>query len=231
MKKKLICFAMAMMLILSSSVTVFASQMNTSNSSQIMSNTSLDQPQNLQLMYAKLQLAQAEIAKQQAMDKMDQISEAQEEQRQVSDFLNIARQCWSEAESTGAATEMPADMAEYMDDNGLSYDTTGDDLLMTAEEWDAAITSLETRLEELGAEVQHHMIYLQDFIGQYNSYLQNTNTQISNSNQALSSLARGQSMYGNSEVGLAVTGLVLGLVLGCAATLAVQKVRRKKDAV
>lgn len=222
---------MAMMLILSSSVTAFASQMNTSNSSQIMSNTNLEQSQNLQLMYAKLQLAQAELTKQQAMDKMDQITEAQEEQRQVGAFLNTAKQCQLDAVNTQEATEMPADMAEYMDANALSYDTTGDDLLMTAEEWDVAITSLESHLEKLGLETQQQMICLQDYMGQYNSYLQNTNTQISNANQALSNLARGQSMYGDSEVGLAVTGLVLGLVLGCAATLAVQKVRRKKDAV
>jgi len=182
-------------------------------------------------MYAKLQLAQSEIAKQQAMDIMDQVSEAQEEQRQVGAFLNTAKQCWVEAESTGAATEMPTDMAEYMDANGLSYDTTGNDLLMTAEEWDVAITSLEHRLEELGIETQQQMVHLQDYMGQYNSYLQGANSQISNANQTLTSLARGQSMYGDSEVGLAVTGLVLGLVLGCAATLAVQKVRGKKDAV
>ena len=123
------------------------------------------------------------------------------------------------------------DMAEYMDANRLSYDTTGDDPLMTAEEWDVAIKSLEHHLEELSMETQQQMVYLQDFMGQYNSYLQGANTQISNANQTLTNLARGQSMYGNSEVGLAVTGLVLGLVLGCAATLAVQKVRRKKDAV
>jgi len=225
MKKKLICFVMAMMLILSSSVTVFASNTNTLTTPTTNVNT------NLQLMFAKLQLEQAEIAKQQALDNMVRVQELQDEQKQVSDFLNTARHCQSEAKSTGEATEMPADMADYMDANSLSYDTTGNDLIMTGEEWDTAITSLENRLEELGAETQQQMVYIQDFIGQYNSYLQNTNTQISNSNQTLTSLARGQSMYGDSEVGLAVTGLVLGLVLGCAAALAVQKVRRKKGAV
>jgi len=225
MKKKLICFAMAMMLILSSSVTAFASSANANIAPNLNTN------QSLQLMYAKLQLGMAEASKQQAMDKMDQIAEGQEEQRRVLNFLNDARRYQSEAKSTDAETGMPFDMAEYMDANRLSYDTTGDDLLMTAEEWDVAIKSLEHHLEELSMETQQQMVYLQDFMGQYNSYLQGANTQISNANQTLTNLARGQSMYGNSEVGLAVTGLVLGLVLGCAATLAVQKVRRKKDAV
>ena len=66
-------------------------------------------------------------------------------------------------------------------------------------------------------------------MGQYNSYMQGANTAISQSNQVLTGLAKGQSMDGDSEVGLAVTGLVVGLVLGCLATLAVQKSRGKED--
>lgn len=229
MKKRILSVLLAMVLVLSSSVTVFASDQSSNLSS--LDPSSLGPSTSLQLMFAKLQMAQAETANQQALEKMDEIQKIQDEQKLIAQFLNTARQCRAEAKDTETATEMPADIADYMDENGLVYDTTGNDLLMTAEEWDVAITSLETRLEELGAETQQEMVYLQDFMGQYNSYLQGANTQISNSNQTLTSLARGQSMYGDSEVGLAVTGLVLGLVLGCAATLAVQKVRRKKDAV
>ena len=119
--------------------------------------------------------------------------------------------------------EMPSDMADYMAANGLSH---GSGLPLTGEEWDAIIASLDNRMAELGVEVQQQMIYVQSLMAQNVP----SNTQNPNSNQTLTSLARGQSMYGASEAGLAVTGLVLGLVLGCAATLAVQKLRRKKDA-
>ena len=78
-------------------------------------------------------------------------------------------------------------------------------------------------------ETQRQMVYVQDYMGQYNSYTQGPNTQIPNSNQTLTSLARGQSMYGDSEAGLAVAGLVVGLVLGCVITLAAQKLRAKKE--
>ena len=47
---------------------------------------------SLQLMFAKLQLELAETAKAQAMDKMDAISKAQDEQKKVSGLLNQARQ-------------------------------------------------------------------------------------------------------------------------------------------
>ena len=50
----------------------------------------------------------------------------------------------------------------------------------------------ESRLEELGTNTQQEMVYVQDYMGQYNSYLQGANTQIANSNQTLTNLARGQ---------------------------------------
>ena len=176
---------------------------------------------SLQLMFAKLQLELAETAKSQAMDKMDAISKAQDEQKLVSKLLNEARQAKADAKNgnssditttyytydkdgkvTGSYTEtapkgkdynpMSNEMVKYMDEHGLAYDKTGDDHMNTEEEWDVAITALEGRLEELGTNTQQEMVYIQDYMGQYNSYLQGANTQISNSNQTLTSLARGQ---------------------------------------
>ena len=176
---------------------------------------------SLQLMFAKLQLELAETAKSQAMDKMDAISKAQDEQKLVSKLLNEARQAKADAKNgnssditttyytydkdgkvTGSYTEtapkgkdynpMSNEMVKYMDEHGLAYDKKGDDHMHTEKEWDVAITALEGRLEELGTNTQQEMVYIQDYMGQYNSYLQGANTQISNSNQTLTSLARGQ---------------------------------------
>ena len=80
---------------------------------------------------------------------------------------------------------------------------------------------------------------VQDFMGQYNSYLQGSNSQVLNSNQTLNSLARGQTMYGDNGTmtqsmygaynsGLTATTLVVGVVLGCLMTLFVQKVGKGK---
>ena len=174
---------------------------------------------SLQLMFAKLQLELAETAKTQAMDKMDAIAKTQDEQKLVSQLLNEARQAQADAKAgieagkqsetythkpndentknwteknTKNCTLMSKEMVDYMDANGLAYDKTGDDYNHSADEWDVAITSLESRLEELGTNTQQEMVYIQDYMGQYNSYLQGANTQISNANQTLTSLARGQ---------------------------------------
>ncbi len=247
MKKRIICFVTVMLLTLSVSVNVCAADTANNNESADTANESVyDVPDasgfsslnldelgpttSLQLMFAKLQLELSEIAKTQALEKMGQIATLQEEQKLVSNFLNTARQLQSESkENQDQTSRMPDDMYAYLDENNLVYDKTDDVMIYTAEEWEAVIGLLENRLEELGTETQRQMIYVQDFMGQYNSYLQGANTQIANSSQTLTNLARGQSMYGDSEVGLAVTALVVGLTLGCVITLAVQKVRRKKS--
>lgn len=187
---------------------------------------------SLQLMFAKLQLELAETAKSQAMDKMDAIAEAQDEQKLVSRLLNEARD--KKANTTEAAesstvtyknvakrdengkimrdgngeiiredrtetiekgkkwSAMSQEMVDYVDEHDLAMDNTLNDHLQREEQWDVLITSLESRLEELGTNTQQEMVYIQDYMGQYNSYLQGANTQISNSNQTLTSLARGQ---------------------------------------
>ena len=176
---------------------------------------------NLQLMFAQLQQEQAEIIKQQAMQLMEKIDALQAEQRQVSGYLSQARSLQSEAETSDSATAMPGEIQEYMLKNGLAYDTTGDDLDMTYEEWDVAISSLESRMEMLGLQTHQMMVNVQEFIGAYNA-----NQQV-NGNQIISSLSRGQSMYGDSSAGLMITTLIVGMVLGCLITVAAEKMMKK----
>ena len=176
---------------------------------------------SLQVMFAQLQQKQAEIIKQQAMQLMEKIDALQAEQRQVSGYLSQARSLQSEAETSDSATAMPGEIQEYMLKNGLAYDTTGDDLNMTYEEWDVAISSLESRMEMLGLQTQQMMVNVQEFIGAYNA-----NQQV-NGNQIISSLSRGQSMYGDSSAGLMITTLIVGMVLGCLITVAAEKMMKK----
>ena len=149
----------------------------------------LDPTTSLQLMFAKLQLELAETAKSQAMDKMDAISKAQDEQKLVSQLLNEARQAKADAKADDKCTGMSTEMIEYMDKHNLAYDKAGDDHIHNDEEWDFAITALECRLEELGTNTQQEMVYIQDYMGQDTSNLLGASTPISNSNQTLTSLA------------------------------------------
>gem|GEM_PF-3262242 len=65
-----------------------------------------------------------------------------------------------------------------------------DPISYTADQWDVAITSLKARQDSLGTNTQQMMVYIQDFMGQYNSYLQGANSSVQQSNQTLADLAR-----------------------------------------
>ncbi|NLV95708.1 MAG: hypothetical protein GX043_00005, partial [Desulfovibrionales bacterium] len=70
--------------------------------------------------------------------------------------------------------------------------TKGNDTKHNNDEWEYNLKSLTNYQEQIGSKTQTLMVYLQDFIGQYNSFLQGANTAIANANQVLTSIARGQ---------------------------------------
>ena len=172
---------------------------STSNLSSIMDTIDLGPTGSVQMMFAKLQLAQSEICKAQAEDYMKQIEDIQNEQEECAKMIEMARKLQNDAKTGKGdcpwdkkASMMPQEMADYYEKHGLSYDTTGNDLANNSDEWDYNLKSLTNYQETIGNKTQTLMVYLQDFIGQYNSYLQGANTQISNANQTLTNLARGQ---------------------------------------
>lgn len=164
----------------------------TQNVSQIMNNIDLGPAGGIQLMFAKLQLAQAEICKNQANNYMNEIQKIQEEQKACAEMIERARKLQNDAKASGKTTTMPADMKKFFSDRGLSWETTGKDDLHNKDEWDYNLKSLTSYQEQIGSKTQTLMVYLQDFIGQHNSFLQGANTAIANATQVLSSLARGQ---------------------------------------
>ena len=144
---------------------------------------------SLQFMFAKLQLAMSMICKENAMNYIEQIQQSQDEQKQISDMLQQARQLQADVKE-GGVSKMPADMLKYMNDNGLAYDKTCNDDLHNKDEWDVAIQSLQAQLDKVGSNTQQLMVFVQDFMGQYNSYLQGANSVIQQANQTLGELAR-----------------------------------------
>ena len=172
---------------------------STTSLSEIMQSIDLGPTGSVQMMFAKLQLAQSQICKNQAESYMQQIEDIQSEQKKCAEMIAKARDLQQAAKNgTGdcswdsKASMMPQEMADYYKQHGLSYDTKGNDLANNADEWDYNLKSLTNYQEQIGNKTQTLMVYLQDVIGQYNSYLQGANTQIANANQTLTNLARGQ---------------------------------------
>ncbi len=164
----------------------------TQSLSQIMADIDLGPAGGIQMMFAKLQMAQSQICKNQANDYMKQIQDIQTEQKACASMIERARALQNDAKTSGKATTMPDDMKKFFSDRGLSADKTGNDSKHNKDEWDYNLKSLTNYQEQIGSKTQTLMVYLQDFIGQYNSFLQGANTAISNANQVLTNIARGQ---------------------------------------
>ena len=159
---------------------------------EILSMIDLGPTSSVQMAYAKLMLAQSMICKNSAEQKMDQIEQIQEEQSKVAEFLSQARVLQEEAETDKKGTVMPDDMAKFFTDNKLAYDTTNKDYAHDKDQWNVAIQSLTNYQESISNQTQTLMVYLQDFISQYNSYLQGANSAVQEASNVLTSIATGR---------------------------------------
>lgn len=74
------------------------------------------------------------------------------------------------------------------DQYGIEMPTSGD---LTTERIDSIIASLEAEQEELGSDIQQVMVFVQDYMGQYNSYTQGASSAVSDANETLKTVARG----------------------------------------
>ncbi len=157
--------------------------------SQILANTDLGPTSSIQLKFAALQLAQAALCRESANEYMSQIEKIQDEQKKSAEMISRARALQQEAKNSDKATTMPDDMVQFFKDRGLSWDTKGDDYKHTKDEWDYNIQSLTNYQESISNKTQTLMVYLQDFIGQYNSYTQGASSQVSQAMQTLQAIA------------------------------------------
>lgn len=164
------------------------------NLREIMSHIDLGPTGSVQMMFAKLQLAQSQICKYEAEQYMEQITSTQDKQEEVAEIIRQARILQQDAQKGGekATTTMPDDMVKYFEEHGLAWEKTGDDYKHNSSEWDYNIQQLMNYQEKLGTKTQTQMVFLQDFISQYNSYLQGANSAIQESSDVLTAIATGR---------------------------------------
>ena len=157
-----------------------------------------------QLALAMLQMELAKTNKESALSGIKEIENEQAKKKELANALNEARDCHGKhyLNNWGAKDNIPDHLKKVAKQYGISLPNQNDagrpkssdkvdkDKLKAA--WDKVIAQMQTKLDTLGADIQTKMVQLQDFMGQYNSYMQGANSAISQSNQVLTSLAKGQ---------------------------------------
>lgn len=179
--------------------------------------------QSVQMLFAQLQQQLAQYSKQQATDQLNAIQAAQEQSRQVSKYINTARQLYSDARD-GNFKPVPEDMLQFLESNSLYIpnNVTTPDM----KDWDAIIQSLENFQERMDSDTQQQMVFIQDFMGQYNQFSGQYSSMFDS--DALKGMFGSATMLGVGGAGLAVTALVVGLAAGSLLTVLI--LRRKQRA-
>ena len=144
------------------------------------------------MQFAALQLSLAQLNKEKAQAYIEEITSAQEKAKQCAAMIAKAREAQDKAGTTSVATVMSEEMCKYFTDNGLTWHSKGGDKSHTKDEWDFNIKSLTNFQETIGNNTSQLMVYVQDFMGQYNSYLTGANSAIQQANQTLGTILRGQ---------------------------------------
>lgn len=150
--------------------------------SDILNDIDLGSTDSIQFLFAKLQLAQAQLCKDSANSYIQQIERLQAELTLTADTLEKMRQLQAEE-----ATEMPEDMLVFMRDRGLAYYEPD-----SYEYWSYNIESVTIYQDSLTSQTQTMMVNLQDFITQYNSYLRGASDAVNSASETLTALAAAQ---------------------------------------
>ena len=179
----LCALAMALLLTVPAAAQESIDTSGTTSMSEVFNDIDFNSDNSMQLMFAKLQLAQAQLCKDSANSCMQQLQGLQEEQTLTADTLEKMRQLQAEG-----ATEMPEDMLSFMRDRGLPYCEPKD-----FDCWAYNIESLTVYQDSLTAQTQSLMVNLQDFVGQYNSYLQGASSSVNSASDTLAAIAASRS--------------------------------------
>lgn len=199
---------------------------------------------SVQFIFAQLQLQQAQLVKNQAEEYTKQIEELQKKQEEIADLISDLRKFSSTCITTPSL--MPEDLVDDLKNTeGMSNALKEKDAKtgefkdidfttkkFTSAEVDNLIKSACDVQESLGEQTRTDMVYLQDFISQYNSYLQNANAVIKDNSDLYAGLSGSPSVGGTmlgGSAGMLVTGILLGACAGGGLTFAVMRFRKRKS--
>ena len=139
-----------------------------------------------QFLFAQLQMQLSLQAKQEAAQKLEEIKAQQEREQELASVIQELRILSSKA-STTDTVDLSSDLAARIQALGVSA-TAGK---VTKNQIDTVIASLEEEQDRIESSIQNQMVYVQDFLGQYNSYLQGSQSSIQSANETLKAVARG----------------------------------------
>lgn len=167
------------------------------NTNPILSAEVINSNQNVGFLFALLQMELASANKTQAVNKISDIRANQDLSKEYTTVINALRSAAGTLNTDDTKTKLNTHNAinnlTASERNILNTITGGDKTTgeVSRAQINTWIASLESEQETIGSDVQQQMVYVQDFMGQYNSYTQGCMSAITSINETLKTVARG----------------------------------------
>ena len=182
-----------------------------------------------QLIFAQLQQKLAQESKEAALNKVDELQKLQSQQNLCSDVLSQLRQLQAEARSSGKPVELSQELKNNLVSLEICTSTTTyiTKSEVTEEDLQNLISLTEAKMDSLSSSTQVQMVYLQDYMKQYNSYTSSSSSITEELKEMLNQYATRGTMLGG-HTGMLFTSLLVGVAIGAVAVLLIQKKKIKK---
>ncbi len=151
---------------------------------------------SISLMFAKLQMSLGQTNRDKAESIIKDIQSQQAEATKYAEMINTLRSAKTNASDGSDATD--ATRAAVVKANKETLKSMGiseSDLNKSSfskDQIELIISNLQTKQDSIGSGIQQQMVYVQDYIGQYNAYTSGSTTAISEANSTLKTVAQGR---------------------------------------
>lgn len=172
--------------------------------------------ESIQMMFAKLQMELAQTNKSAAQEKIKQVQATQAAIKEATGYMNqlrVLREQAGQAKESGKTPPvLPKELQAFLEENDIYYGSAGQP------DYNSAITGIGNHIDQLSMDTQMQMVYIQDYMSQYNSYLNGAANSIGRSGQTLQSIARGGSLFStDGTVSTQTAPVALSALAGAAA--------------
>lgn len=169
---------------------------------------------SIQQQFAQLQLEASKLAEQKAAETIQQIRQIQQKQQDANNAYIRLHDLQSK-QKLGQDATLPDDLRAFLDENNLPYGEAD------APDYATAISAVSDYIDSLANGSETQMVYIQDYMAQYNQYLQSSTETMQSASDMLSSLSNNQaSLFSTDGAGAgapvvvsALGGVVIGMVL------------------
>ena len=135
-----------------------------------------DHPINVDLAVQVVYLQYNQLMNLRTQDKLDETRATLKEMSDCRDQYNAMKHLKETAKTNSDCTAMPDDMKKFLDARGIKYETTGNDNLNDANEWDINMANLDSYIQKISGQNKTQMLELNQSVEDANNSLREVTT-------------------------------------------------------